>query len=175
MGFLNIVADSQVKEGPSVSNLVEFQSTTISRVVRSTMAAESASLSQAVDRQLYLRLVIENILHGEPDLGKDWRMSLKVPGIIVTDAKSMFDHLGKSGSVPVERQTLIDLLVARDLHENGAVSLRWLPNTHMLADILTKAVKPNEVYQRFRDRGLYSLFPTAEQEQEEDHIDNEHL
>ena len=170
MGFLNIVADSQVKEGPSISNLVEFQSTTISRVVRSTMAAESASLSQAVDRQLYLRLVIENILHGEPDLGKDWRMSLKVPGIIVTDAKSMFDHLGKSGSVPVERQTLIDLLVARDLHENGAVSLRWLPNTHMLADILTKAVKPNEVYQRFRDRGLYSLVPTAEQEQEEDHI-----
>ena len=64
----------------------------------------------------------------------------------VTDSKSMFDHLGKSGSVPTERQTLIDMLVARDLHESGTIRLHCLPNRHMLADVLTKAVTPNEVY-----------------------------
>ena len=73
-------------------------------------------------------------------------MHLKIPGLVVTDAKSMFDHLSKSGSIPTERQTLIDLLVARDLHEQGAVRLFWLPNKHMLADVLTKAVHPNQVY-----------------------------
>ena len=133
------------------------------------MAAESAALSQAVDRQLYLRLMVECILEGEPDLKGDWRMKLKIPGIVVTDAKSMYDHLCKSGSIPVERQTLIDLLVARDLHENKAVILKWLPNKHMLADVLTKATHPNEVYEQFRDTGIFSLVPTQTQSLEEDH------
>ena len=167
MGFLNLIADALVTTTSSTVNTVEFQSTTITRIVRSTMAAESASLSQAVDRQLYLRLLIECMLYGEPDLTKDWRMHLKVPGLVVTDSKSMFDHLSKSGSIPTERQTLIDLLVARDLHEQGAVRLFWLPNKHMLADVLTKATNPNEVYTRYRDEGLFSLVPTVHQEEEE--------
>ena len=36
-------------------NVVEFQSSTIHRVVKSTLAAEAAALSTAIDRQLYLR------------------------------------------------------------------------------------------------------------------------
>ena len=95
-------------------------------------------------------------------------MSLKFTGVLVTDAKSMYDHLGKTGSVPVERQTLIDLLVARDLNESGAIELKWMPNKHMLADVLTKAVAPNEVYELFRDKGLFSLVPSACQSAEED-------
>ena len=97
----------------------------------------------------------------------DWRMHLKIPGIVVTDAKSLFDHLGKSGSIPTERQTLIDLLVARDLQENGAVKFHWLPNAHMIADVLTKATPVNDVYQKFRDLGLCSLAPTVQQVDDE--------
>ena len=86
----------------------------------------------------------------------DWRMRLEIPGVVVTVAKSLFDHLGKSGSIPTERQTLIDLLVARDLQENGAVKIHWLPNTHMIADVLTEATPVNDVYRKFRDLGLQS-------------------
>ena len=99
----------------------------------------------------------------------DWRTHLEIPGIVLTDAKSLFDHLGKSGSVPTERQTLIDLLVARDLQENGAVKIHWLPNTHMIADVLTKATPVNDVYRKFRDLGLYSLVPTVQQVDDERH------
>ena len=73
---------------------------------------------------------------------QDWQRSLAVPGIVVTDAKSLYDHLSSTGSVPKERQTLIDLLVARDLAESGAVQLRWAPTTHMTADMLTKLMVP---------------------------------
>ena len=52
MGLLSLVADKGIIHGVGICNIVEFQSTTIARVVRSTMAAESASLSQAADRQL---------------------------------------------------------------------------------------------------------------------------
>jgi len=88
------------------------------------LAAEAAALSTALDRQLYLRLVLESIPHGAPQCGPDWRHKLKVPGILITDARSLIDNLGKTGPVPKEKQTLIDLLVASDLREESAAKLR---------------------------------------------------
>ena len=44
MGYMNILTSEKVAMQPVVANLLEFQSTTITRIVRSTMAAESASL-----------------------------------------------------------------------------------------------------------------------------------
>ena len=103
--------------------LVEYQSTTISRVVKSTLASESVSLSTALDRQLYLRLLAQSLQYGEPVYAPDWRHKLVTPGILATDAKSLYDHLNTTGKIPKERQTMIDLLVARDLIEAGTVQL----------------------------------------------------
>ena len=76
----------------------------------------------------------------------------------------MFDHLNKTGSIPKEKQTLIDLLTARDLIETKAVMLRWMPNRHMLADMLTKKVAPTEIVERFLKQGSYSAVPNVEDE-----------
>ena len=91
---------------------------TTPRVIRNTMAAESAAIPKSMDRQLRLRLVIGTLLYEQPELkGKDWRTRLRIPGILVTDAKSLYDYLVKEGSMPVERQTFIDVLLAKDLVE----------------------------------------------------------
>ena len=42
------------------------------------MAAESAGLSTSLDRHLFLRVLIEAILYGEPDFEEDWRAKLKI-------------------------------------------------------------------------------------------------
>ena len=147
--------------------LVEFQSTTISRVVKSTLASESASLSTALDRQLYLRLLVKSLLHGEPLFDPEWRHKMVVPGILITDAKLLYDHLNTAGKIPKERQTMIDLLVARDLIESGALKLCWVPTMHMLADVLTKAMKPSEIYVKFRDEQRFSLVRTSEDQDKE--------
>ena len=73
------------------------------------MAAETASLPMAIDRDLYARLLTESLLRGEPECDSDWRRRGRVRGMLITDAKSLFDHLHKKGSIPQERQTLIDL------------------------------------------------------------------
>ena len=112
---------------------------------------------------------MECLMYGEPELASNWRHKLKIPGTLVTDSKSTFDHLTKTGSIPTERQTLIDLLVARDLSENNTVRIMWLPNKHMIADCLTKAVKPNEVYRKLIATGEYSLIPSKEQQEDEDY------
>ena len=104
-GFMSVMTTTDVLHTKTGGNLVEFQSGIIKRVVKSTMAAESASISIAIDRQLYLRLLVESILYGEPEYGEDWRKKLKVPGNLITDAKSLYDHLGKTGSIPKDRST----------------------------------------------------------------------
>ena len=60
---------------------------------------------------------------------------------------------------------MIDLLSTRDLNERKALKIMWLPNRHMVADVLTKPLIPNEVYDRFVLQGLFSLVPTEEQEE----------
>ena len=168
-GFVSFITTSAVTQGGVPCALVEFQSATISRVVKSTLAAESASLSTALDRQLYLRLLTQSLLYGEPHFDPEWRHKLKIPGIMVTDAKSLYDHLNTTGKIPKERQTMIDLLVARDLIEMGTMKLCWVPTTHMLADVLTKAMKPGEVYEKFKNEQRFSLVRTLEDKEREQH------
>jgi hypothetical protein len=166
-GFMSFLTDWSVMQVEAPCALVEFQSVTISRVVKSTLAAESMSLSTALDRQLYLRLLVQSLLHGEPVYDPEWRHKLKVPGVLITDAKSLYDHLNTTGKVPKERQTLIDLLVARDLIETGAVKLMWVPTAHMVADILTKVMKPTSCYVRLRDTQRFSVARTEDDEERE--------
>ena len=71
--------------------------------------------------------------------------------------------------MPTERQTLIDLLVAKDLVEAEAVKIRWVPTTHQLADMLTKAMKPRAVTLRLLQRQEFCLVQTAEEAKVESH------
>ena len=59
--FLDIATDARTRMGYVPGGLVEHSSTRISRVVRSTMAAESAALAAAVDRHMYCRLLWQHI------------------------------------------------------------------------------------------------------------------
>ena len=167
LGFMSFVADCDVEVTEATCSVIEYGSSVIHRVVRSTLAAEAASLSTALDRHLYARLVFESLIYGEPTCGPDWRHKLKIPGLLVTDARSLYDHLGKTGSVPKEKQTLIDLLVARDLLEEKAVGLKWVPTDHMLADVFTKAMPPTPILLKFLQEQKYCVTRSME-EQERD-------
>ena len=167
-GFISVITESYILQEPTVCNIVEYTSTRISRVVKSTMAAESAALSLALDKQLYLRLLTEAIIHGEPSMGPEWRHELKIPGILVTDARSLYDHINKTGSLPSERQTLIDLLIARDLTEAKAITVRWVPTTHQLADIFTKLMKSTPVFRKLMTEQLYCLIGSEIEQVEEE-------
>ena len=50
-GMFTVLTDVRVVSQPVLGNLVEYESSTIRRVVRSTMAAESAALSKVLDRR----------------------------------------------------------------------------------------------------------------------------
>ena len=56
-GFITAVTGGEAAGASLQASMLEFQPSAIHWVVKSTLAAEAASLSTAVNRQLYTRLV----------------------------------------------------------------------------------------------------------------------
>lgn len=163
-GFVAIATASKVETGVDHGTIVEFQSSTIRRVTHSTMASESAALALAIDRQLYTRVLTQSLLYGEPCSADDWRRKLDIMGILVSDVRSLYDHLHKTGSVPKERQTLLDLRSARELVEEGVCKVKCVSTLHIIADILTTDMAVPMTAEKFLTEGLLSLIPTEEEE-----------
>ena len=167
-GMFQVATTTNALEGKTTANQIETNSSKISRVVKSTMAAESCSLGTAVDRQLYVRLLFQVCMYGEENMDKDWRLGLRVPGYLVTDARSLYDHLTTTGSLPAERQTMLDLLSAKELIEAGVIHIRWVPTQHQLADHLTKQMSC-ELLKKFKEDQQVALVQSKEEAKVEKH------
>ena len=107
-------------------------------------------MSIAVDRHLYNRLLIQMLWDGPFQLEADWRAKMTVSG--TGDAKSLYDHLQTTGQIPTERQTMLDLMVARDMLEQNLFLLKWVPTHRQHADGLTKAMR-NLLWEEFSQPG----------------------
>jgi hypothetical protein len=89
------------------ATIVSWASHRIKRVVKSTLAAEAAALSEAQDQLEYARVLFMQML-GKVD-GRNWQEALKMPGYLVMDAKSLYDSLMKPGSMLTEQRVALDL------------------------------------------------------------------
>ena len=76
LGSIHFLTTVKVKEGPTEATVIDFTTTKSSRVVRSSMAAESCSLSQAIDRHLYLRLLLDMLTRGSYPITPNWRKEM---------------------------------------------------------------------------------------------------
>ena len=168
LGAIHFVATKGVTVGPRKAACVDFTTSKSTRVVRSSMAAESCSLSLAIDRHLYLRLLLDMLARGIFEVTPNWRKEMQIDGGVVTDAKSLFDHMHTTGQIPTERQTMLDLLVAKDLLEQGTYKLYWVPTNRQHADGLTKKMR-NILWEKFSKDGTISLKETPQDKVEEDH------
>lgn len=168
LGQIHFLTTESAVEGPQKAAVIDYSTAKSSRVVRSSMAAESCSLSLAVDKHLYNRLILDMLNRGVYPVTAEWRNNMQVGGGIITDAKSLYDHMHTTGQVPAERQTMLDLLVAKDMLEQGAYRLFWVPTHKQHADGLTKKMK-NVLWEEFLKRGTISLRETPEEKELEDH------
>ena len=165
-GELHLMTDVLAMTEERNANLIEYHSNKISRVVRSSMAAESCALTGAADKQLYNRLLYESLRNGKSEVSSEWRESLQTQGIVVTDAKSLFDHCHRTGHMAQERQTALDLLMCKRMIEEKLLILRWVPTFRQLADSLTKAMK-DVLIGAYKKIGKICLISTSEDEAEE--------
>ena len=136
---------------------VAWYSKKIPRVVRSTLGAEAAALSNSADRLMWIRVFWKTLIDPECD----WRNPEKLLsegnlGGLVTDCKSAYDLLTRT-AIPQcsEHRTTIECLLIRERLRNNAV-VRWINSQAMLADCLTKTMDSSVLRECLRT-GRYTL------------------
>ena len=111
-----------------------WNSSKIKRVVRSTIAAETLSLSEGCDVAMYIyNLVSELLFHDERQLNI----------IAYTDNQSLYDaaHTLKQ---TLEKRLLVDVSAIREMVDGNEIKILWIEKTKQIRDILTKAgASPN--------------------------------
>ena len=127
----------QAKDGCGI-HFVEFNSSTIRRVCRSTLAAEANGLVTAAEAMDYLRSVVLAILHPGMQLTDLMDRGDIVPAVCYTDARSVHDVVVRDTSRPADKRIRVVVAQLREILTAPGNELKWLDNSMMLADALTK-------------------------------------
>eukprot|EP00435_Cladocopium_sp_Y103_P043787 s1055_g12.t1 len=119
---------------------VTWKSYKLSRAVSSTLAAESQAMSTASSTVEWLLLLLAETLDGPLDIRNCRDVLSKRRPVLVTDCKSLYDHL-HSPSSPTsidDRRTSIDVVIIRESCKAMRAYVRWVPTRWMIADAFTK-------------------------------------
>lgn len=138
-----------------------WKSHRLPRVVNSTLGAEAQSMSGAASMCEWLSLLLAEIRDGPCCAQSLWDVPRRPPCTLVTDCKSLFDHL-KSPSAPSldDRRTSIDIVIIRESVRRMSASVRWIPTDRMLADGMTKeAADALDLLRACMRSGKYQISP----------------
>ena len=138
-----------------------WKSHRLPRVVNSTLSAEAQSMSGASSMCEWLSLLLAEMRDGPCCAQSLWHAPNRPPCILITDCKSLFDHL-KSPSAPSldDRRTSIDIVIIRESVRRMSASVRWIPTDRMLADGMTKeAADALDLLRACMRSGKYQVSP----------------
>ena len=107
-GFAVMLANPDVLKGKAPVCILEAQSNKVRRRVRSSMAVEAASATQAFEHGDYVRAALGELCCEDFKL-RNWRAFVgRWPQYAVMDAKCVHDSL-LSDSLPSDRRTALDI------------------------------------------------------------------
>ena len=145
--------------------LVSYSSTTIKRVCRATLQAETYALQNAQESGDRIRALLAE-LYDCGSSGSDWydKSRAAVPHLMLTDCRSLSDNLNSEVPSKVQDKRLqIELNALRqalfdddgskliDRYPDAADRITWTSTATMIADCLTKSMKPDLLIRVLRD------------------------
>ena len=140
-GYIISFTEKCLQEGQLASWCpATWRSFRLSRAVSSTLAAEAQALSIASSTVEWLLLLLSETIDGQLEIAKCRDVLQRRQPILVTDCKSLYDHL-QSPSSPTsieDRRTSIDVVIIRESCRLMRAFIRWVPTNRMLADAFTK-------------------------------------
>ncbi len=168
-GQMIICHEDGLQENKQVAaNLLCWRSGRIQRVVNSTLAAETQSLSRGIGDLLWVLVLFEE-LQDENFSIRDWPSRLSGKEVMalasksssddlkgclaIVDAKSLYDYLCKETIGGQDKRTAIEIQIIREDLNSLSGKIRWVDHPAMLADGLTKVKGSNDP--------LYSLLSTG--------------
>ena len=150
--------------------VVSFSSTTIKRVCRATLQAETYALQSAQESGDRIRAALAE-LYGNGSRGADWdlRARMRVPHVCLTDCRSLADHLNTETPSRVQDKRLqIELSALRQsvfteigdrsckAYPCGGDRVDWIDTATQAADCLTKSMKPDFII-KVIETGVYRV------------------
>jgi Reverse transcriptase (RNA-dependent DNA polymerase) len=124
IGFVIVIAD---KDGRA--NILHWTSIKCKRVTRSVLASELYGMAHGFDIASAIKATIECVLKN------------KLPLIMCTDSKSLYDCLVKLGTTQ-EKRLMVDILCLRQAYERREITeVKWIEGSNNPADALTKGTK----------------------------------
>ena len=130
-GLVTLATSKRCLEEPCKASLLEWKSYRHQRILRSTLAAEAASLDRAFDVGNFMACVFSEMTFG------NYRATFATPMyevIPVTDARSLWDAIHRLSTTFAEKRVEIDVAALRQ----SCRALRWVPTEQQKADALTK-------------------------------------
>ena len=121
-GYLVFLVDSNGRAA-----LVDWKSHKIRRVVRSTLAAETLAMSEAVDASMLVVATWNELLGSENSITVE----------AITDCHSLYDNVNSTKLVE-EKRLRIDIAMLKQMQERKEMELKWTESENQLADVLTK-------------------------------------
>ena len=137
--------------------VIAFASTTIKRVCRATLQAETYALQNAQEAGDRIRAALAE-LRGYPVHGADWETAARstVLHVTLSDCKSLVSHLNAEQPARVQDKRLqIELSALRqsiflddgrrtvEVYHDGGDRVDWIDTATQAADCLTKSMKPD--------------------------------
>ncbi|KAF1360357.1 hypothetical protein EJ07DRAFT_165511 [Lizonia empirigonia] len=134
MGFVIVLGNEVTSSDKNFrirGNIVHWSSVKCKRITRSVLASEIYAMAHGVDIAVAIGGTIDMIME---------RLNLpKVPIVVCTDSRSLYDCLVKLGTTK-EKRLMIDIMAMREAYERSELmDIRWIDGRDNPADSMTKA------------------------------------
>ena len=107
---------------------LHWNSSKLKRVVRSTLAAETLSLSEGCDVAFYVNNLLSELFY------KNSKLNIYA----YTDNQSLHDSV-HSTKQTLERRLIVDISSIREMVDNNQIQVIWVEKDKQISDILTKS------------------------------------
>ena len=162
-----------LKKGIKVrTNLLWWRSAKLQRVVNSTLAAETQSLSKGIGDLLWMKVMLRELMEEKFNI-KEWPAKLASERVValardtssqelqeclaIVDAKSLFDHLSKESIGGQDKRTAIEIQIIRQELAQMHGEVRWIDHPAMLADPLTKVKGSTKALHDMLSTGAFGI------------------
>ena len=139
-GHLILAVHASITNCRVLVSMLSWKSKKIKRVVRSSLAAETCSMSTCQEHLDWMCTMWEQMTRGEFVLENYEQFLTARPSILVTDCKSLYDAIHKEGAGPAstDKRLAIELAIVKAKAVSGETDLRWIDARYQIADCLTK-------------------------------------
>ncbi len=160
-GRIHFLADArEMKKGTSVYRVypLAFNSTTIKRVCRATLQAETYSLQAGLEAGDRIRALVCEMKGGITEANRwDEQSRALVPHLCVSDCRSLVDYVNSNVPAKTQDKRLgIELASIRqsvwdEQNQRTGDKVEWTATATMPADCLTKSMKPTYLLKLLRE------------------------